>query len=153
MLKQIRRFGHVLTVAGVASAMAACGSDTTGPDPALAPFVGTWDAVAFTVTGNADPQNQTANLLLLGPFWISVEPSGQYTATLEWLGGFAVIGQLSVQSESHLTLDPTTGPPEPSTYVFATADSLIMNGPTEFDFNGDQLDEAAQAHLEIVRRP
>ena len=138
-----------------AQALGACGSDGTGPavDPKIQPFVGLWDAVVFRVTGDADPVNQTANLLTLGPFWISVEPSGQYTATLEWLGGFAEIGQLTVQSTTTLTLDPTTGPPAVSTFLFATPDSLIMDGATEFDFNGDLIDEPGQAHLELVRRP
>jgi hypothetical protein len=150
MLKRMRRVIGV----GMAAALAACGTDPAGPDPALAPFVGTWDAVAFTVTGDAPP-NTVANILQLGPFWITVEPSGQYIATLEFLTGFPVFGQMTVESGSALTLNPTNpaGPPEPSVYVFATADSLIMDGPTQFDFNLDGTDEAAQAHLEIVRRP
>jgi hypothetical protein len=54
---------------------------------------------------------------------------------------------------STLTLDPTTGPPAPSTYHFATPDSLILDGATEFDFNLDGTDEPAHAHTELVRRP
>ena len=149
MLKKTCRVVALFCAGG---AVAACGTDSTGPDPALEPFVGMWDGVVFTVTGDAPP-NTVADLLTLGPFWISVEPSGQYTATLEWLGGFAEIGQLSIQSSSALTLDPTTGPPAPSTYVFATPDSLILDGATEFDFNLDGTDEPAQAHMELVRRP
>jgi len=149
MLKKTCR---VAVVVCVVSASAACGTDSIGPDPALEPFVGLWDGVVFTVTGDAPP-NTVADLLSLGSFWISVEPSGQYTATLEWLGGFAEIGQLSVQGTSSLTLDPTTGPPAPSTYRFATQDSLILDGATEFDFNLDGTDEPAQAHMELVRRP
>lgn len=148
MLKQVR--GGIL--AGILLTLG-CGKDPSGPDPALEPFIGLWDAVAFTVTGDADPMNQTADLLLLGDFWISVEPSGQYTATLEWLGGFAEIGQLTIESSSTLTMDPTTGPPALSVFDFATPDSLVLDGATEFDFNGDRVDEPAQAHLELVRRP
>jgi hypothetical protein len=37
--------------------------------------------------------------------------------------------------------------------VFATPDSLVLDGATEFDFNLDGADEPAQAHLELVRRP
>jgi hypothetical protein len=146
------RLRDVVGVAAVALTAAACGgSDPVAVDPAVAPFVGTWDAVAFTVTGDAPP-NTVADLLTLGDFWISVEPSGQYTATLEWLGGFPELGQLTVQSTTSLTLDSTTGPPAVSTYVFATPDSLVLDGATEFDFNLDGTDEAAQAHLELLRR-
>ena len=146
-----QRLRRCVGVGCVAAAVTACGSDPVAVDPAVAPFVGTWDAVAFTVTGDAPP-NTVADLLTLGSFWISIEPSGQYTATLEWLGGFAELGHLTVQSTSSLTLDPSNGPPAPSTYVFATADSLILDGATEFDFNGDQTDEPAQAHIELLRR-
>jgi hypothetical protein len=135
-------------LAWIVAGAAACGEDPIAVDPAVAPFVGTWDAVAFTVTGDTI----VANLLDLGDFWISIEPSGQYTATLEWLGGFAELGTLTVQSSTALTLDPTTGPPAPSTYDFATPDSLILDGATEFDFNLDGTDEPAQAHLELLRR-
>ncbi len=139
-------------VVGAILAATACGTDPVGADPAIAPFVGFWDGVVFTVTADAPPST-AADLLTLGDFWISVEPSGQYTATLEWLGGFAEIGQRSVQSSSSMTLDPTNGPAAPSTYVFATADSLILDGATEFDFNLDGTDEPGQAHIELVRRP
>ncbi|MEQ1856591.1 MAG: hypothetical protein ABL963_08975 [Longimicrobiales bacterium] len=149
MSKRIRRGVGVLWVA---AAMVACGTDPVDIDPAVAPFVGMWDGVVFTVTGDAPP-NTVADLLTLGNFWISVEPSGQYTATLQWLGGFVEIGQLTVQSSTGMTLDPSTGPPAPSTYLFATADSLILDGATEFDFNLDGTDEPGQAHIELVRRP
>jgi hypothetical protein len=137
-----------VALAWIGVGAAACGEDPIAVDPAVARFVGTWDAVAFTVTGDTI----VANLLDLGDFWISVEPSGQYTATLEWLGGFAELGTLTVQGPSALTLDPTTGPPAPSTYVFETPDSLVLDGATEFDFNLDGTDEPAQAHIELLRR-
>lgn len=148
----MRKTFQVVALACVAAGVGSCGSDATGPDPALEPFVGMWDGVVFTVIADAPP-NTEADLLSLGNFWMSVEPSGQYTATLEWLGGFAEIGQLSIQGPSSLTLDPNMGPPAPSTYLFATADSLILDGATEFDFNLDGTDEPAQAHIELVRRP
>jgi hypothetical protein len=137
---------------GLALVLGGCGTDPIGPDPALERFVGIWDAVVFTVTAD-DPPHTVADLLSLGNFWISVEPSGQYTATLEWLGGFAEIGQLTVESINTLTLDATTAPPALSTFDFATADSLILDGATTFDFNLDGTDEPAQAHMELVRRP
>jgi hypothetical protein len=60
-----------------------CGDDSTQVviDPAVAEFVGTWDAVVFTVTGDAPP-NTVVDVLTLGAFWTAIEPSGTYTATL-----------------------------------------------------------------------
>ncbi len=143
-----QRMSGWLGWAWIVVAASACGEDPVAVDPAVQPFVGTWDAVEFTVTGDTI----VADVLSLGPFWISIEPSGQYTATLEWLGGFAELGRLTVQNSTTLTLDPSDGPPAPSAYVFATPDSLILDGATEFDFNLDGTDEPAQAHIELVRR-
>jgi hypothetical protein len=131
--------------------LAACGS--TGPevDPVVEPFVGTWDAVVFTVTGD-EPPNTVVDVLTLGDFWIAIQPSGRYQAVLEFSGGVTEFGQLSVQSSTVLVLDSDADPPAPSSYVFATPDSLVLDGATEFDFNLDGTDEPGQAHIEIVRR-
>jgi hypothetical protein len=129
-----------------------CGSSSTfDPVSEYQRFVGTWDAVVFMVTAD-DPPHTTADILTLGPFWIDVQPSGRYQAVLEFFGGQTEFGQLSIQSATQLTLDPDGEPPAPSTYSFATADSLILDGATEFDFNLDGTDEPAQVHMEIVRR-
>jgi hypothetical protein len=143
-----RWLGLALGLAGIYG----CDSSSTfAPVPTVEPFVGTWDAVVFTVTAD-DPPHTTADVLTLGPFWISVEPSGRYIATLEFLGGQVEFGQLTVQTSTRLTLDPDNGPAAPSDYVFATTDSLVLDGSTDFDFNLDGTTEPAQAHIEIVRR-
>lgn len=139
---------------GLAAALtvAACGTSTdVEVDPLVAPFVGAWDAVVFTVTGDAPP-NTVVDVLTLGAFWIAVEPSGTYTASLEFPGAPPEIGTLTVESPSHLTLRPNGGPPAPSVYAFATPDSVVLDGATEFDFNLDGTPESGQAHIEIVRR-
>ncbi len=134
--------------------VAACGGDDgVQPDPAVAPFVGTWDATVFTVMADAPPQT-TADVLSLGDFYITVEPSGQYTATLAIVGVSPEIGQLTVVG-STIVLDPTvpaTAPTATSNYVFTADDYLVLDGPTEFDFNFDGTDEAAHAHIELQRR-
>jgi hypothetical protein len=130
-----------------------CGDDSTQVviDPAVAEFVGTWDAVVFTVTGDAPPST-VVDVLTLGAFWIAIEPSGTYTATLEFPGAPPEIGRLTVESPTQLTLRPNGGDPAPSTYAFAAADSLVLDGATEFDFNLDGTDEPGQAHIELLRR-
>jgi len=133
--------------------LAGCGGSSTEVeiDPAVEPFVGTWDAVAFTVTGDAPP-NTVVDVLTLGAFWIAIEPSGTYTATLEFPGAPPEIGKLTIESSTQLTLRPNAGDPAPSTYVFAAADSLVLDGATEFDFNLDGTNEPGQAHIELLRR-
>lgn len=141
-------------VAAVVAALAGCGSDDgVSPDPELERFVGTWDATVFTVTAD-DPPNTEVDILDSGSFNVTIEPSGTYTARLE-VFGFAQpeIGQLSV-SGSTLTLTPTQPPgdPTPSTFEFRSEDYLVLDGPTEFDFNLDGTAEPAQAHIELERR-
>ena len=89
-----------------------------------------------------------------GSFFITVEASGNYTASLEIAGGASPeVGRLTVLSASTLRLSPSTppGPAVTATYFFATPDSLILDGPTEFDFNLDGTPEDAQAHFELTR--
>jgi hypothetical protein len=135
-------------------AVAACGSSSTQvqTNPEVEPFVGTWDAVVFTVTGDAPPHIVADVLTKYGPFWIDIQPSGSYTATIEFPGVPPELGTLTVESGSLLTLRPTVGTAAPSSYLFATPDSLVLDGATEFDLNDDFVPEAAQAHIEIVRR-
>ena len=134
----------------------ACGDDAppVGPDPAVAPFVGTWDAEVFTVTNTANPA-QVADLLENGTFDVVIEPSGLYTATLVFgqLGPIVEIGQLSV-SGGFVTLTPNSGTDCPATseYVFTSSDYLVLDGTTCFDFNLDGEDEDAFAQLELRRR-
>jgi len=139
-----------------AALVAACGDDTSvNVDPTVAPFVGTWVADSMTVTSDADPP-QVANVLDFGSFFVVVEPSGQYTATLEVLGQSSPeSGRLTVTG-STITLTPTFPPgrsPAVADYEFVADDFLILDGSTEFDFNGDGTPESAQAHIELQRQP
>ena len=142
---------------GLGALAAACGGDQ-GPDvdPKVEPFVGTWDADSLTVKNNADT-TVVANVLDFGSFFITVEPSGQYTATLTVYGNAnPEIGQLGVLNSTTLTLTPTfpTGRPvSTAVYAFDSADHLVLDGATDFDFNLDGTPEAAQAHFELQRRP
>lgn len=146
-----RRLGTILSVA----VLAGCGGENgiVEPDPAIAPFVGTWDAEVFTVTNNANP-TQVADLVESGSFDIVIEPSGLYTATLVFGIPLVEIGQLSVSGNTFtLTPNDPSRPAATSDYTFVQADYLTLTGPTEFDFNLDGTPEAAEAHIELRRRP
>jgi hypothetical protein len=150
------RNGHGRTTFWVALLLAAaCGENGVEADPAVAPFVGTWDAEAFTITSDADPST-VVDLLAFGGFYIVIEPSGQYTATLQLAAGAgAEIGQLTVIG-STVRLDPShppTAPTATSNYAFTSSDYLVLDGPTVYDFNFDLVvEEPGQAHIELRRR-
>lgn len=151
----LRKMLGGVTAVLMMSLIAACGEDVIEPDPAVTPFVGTWDADSLTLTSDAVPPD-TVNLLISGSFVITVEPSGQYTATLTVIGQASPeIGQLSILNSATLTLTPTFPAGRPvatSAYIFPSDDYLILDGPTEFDFNLDGTAEPAQAHFELRRQ-
>lgn len=120
-------------------------------DPNLEPYVGIWDAEVFEVTSDADPQT-VADIMVNGSFTINVEPSGTYTATLVF-GGIPLveIGLMSA-SQGIITLRPNGGEPVTSAATFLQPDYVRLEGPTEFDFNLDQVPEPAQALIEIRKR-
>lgn len=148
------RLGRILAVVlGASIVVAACGdSDPVSADPAVAPFVGAWEASEFTITNSAEP-DQTFDITDGGSFTIDIQPSGNYTATLlvEGLPDPEVeYGQLSV-SGSTVVLDPDEGPPASATFTFEGDDRLILDGPTEFDFNFDGEPEDAEAYIVLER--
>jgi len=150
-----RRVGRSAIFLAAALA-AACGGDQ-GPDvdPDVAPFVGVWDADSLTVSNLASAD--TANVLEFGSFFITVEASGTYTASLTVYGqANPEVGRLRVINATTLSLTPTTPPGRPvatASYTFASASRLILDGPTEFDFNLDGTPEDALAHFELQCRP
>ncbi len=134
-------------LAAVVTACAGGDPDVTSPDPSIAPFVGLWDAEAFVITSVAQPV-VVADLLISGEFFITIESSGQYTATLTFgqLMPVTEFGQVSV-SGNFIRLD-TSGEPAPcpaaAEYSFTGADYVTLTGPTCFDFNLDGELEDAQ---------
>jgi len=142
----------------VAVLMAAgCGGGTTTPDedpPEVQPFVGTWDAEVFTVTSDADT-SIVFDLFddVSGSFFINVQRSGTYTATLT-IGGLArpEIGTLTV-SGGFVTLTPTGQAGSSAPFSFIRDDYLAIGpAPTDFDFNFDDLTEPGQLYFEVQKR-
>jgi len=136
----------------------ACGDDDPilppPVDPAIEPFVGTWDAEVFTVTSDADT-SIVFDLFddVSGEFFINVQGSGTYTATLT-IGGLArpEIGILTV-SGGFVTLTPTGGTGAAAPFSFVRDDYLTIGpAPTTFDFNFDGDTEPGQLYFEVQRR-
>ena len=135
-----------------------CGDDddpiTPPVDDSVAPFVGTWDAEVFTVTSDADT-SIVFDLFddVSGEFFINVQRSGTYTATLT-IGGLArpEIGTLTA-SDGFVTLTPNGGAGAAAPFLFERDDYLAIGpAPTTFDFNFDGLTEPGQLYFEVQRR-
>jgi hypothetical protein len=133
----------------------ACGEDPIEAGQTVAPLVGLWVADSLTMTNDADTTVVDNFIAQGGFFTLSVEPSGQYTATIGIVGGTSVeIGDLDVLA-STLQLNRTFPPPPASSvssFVLVSDDFLILDGPSEYYFNGDGTSEAAQAHIELRRQ-
>lgn len=151
MLRRV--LGGLFMILAVGSA-GGCGDDVIPADPAVAPFVGTWDATVLTMTSATQVFDILASAS--GSFVIVVEDSGLYTATITVFGQPGVeIGQLTVLNGSSLTLAPSFPAGRPvatADYVFQTDDYLVMDGPTEFDVNRDGISEPAEVHFELQRQ-
>jgi hypothetical protein len=145
---------RVLIVLAAAVLLVGCGgsdpTDVTEPDPDVAPFVGTWEAVVFEVTNLAD-QDQVLDVVAIGSFSLNVQPSGFYTATLVVEESLNVEnGQLTVIGNS-IRLGPTDGQATTAEYAFLGPNRVELNGPTEFDFNFDGEPETARARIILER--
>ena len=126
------------------------GPTEVDPDPALAPFVGSWTALAMVVTSVANPSISPDLIQEGATFSLNVQPSGQYTASLIFLEQVSTeIGFITV-SGSTVTLkrDYPTQSTSTANYRFQGG-LLILDGGTEFDFNLDGQPEPATAHFEL----
>ncbi len=142
--------GSVALLAGVA----ACGSDDpAGPEPDLDPFVGDWEAVGLLVT-SLDTPPVTADLIGSGAaFTVNVQPSGQYTAVLTFLGiPQTEIGTLSRDGgELVFRREFPNADVSRSGYAFR-GDTLVLDAPTSFDFGLDGTAEEARLESKLLRR-
>ena len=142
--------GMVLALVGTGCG----GDDPVKVDAALEPFVGDWDAQALVLTSVADPEVAPDLIELGASFTLNVQPSGQYTAILIYLGQAQTeIGTVSIAGNT-LTLRrdfPTPGT-TPGTFEFIGDSRFVLDGDTEFDFNLDGTPEPALAHFDMVRR-
>lgn len=133
--------------------LAACGSESVGPDPGVAPLVGDWDATRLVLTSVANPQVKPDLIALGATFRMNVQPSGQYTAILLYAQQSSTeIGTLSVSGNT-VTMKRDFPSRSTSAAVFSlSGDHLTLDGDSEFDFNLDGTPEPALAHFELLRR-
>jgi hypothetical protein len=152
--------GHAprMAILALLLVLSACGgsspSDVATPDPAVAPFVGDWNATEFEVTSLANDSISFDLIEATGLFTLNVQPSGAYTATLfipdEMQQPAVENGTMSVIGDA-VRLSPNQGASATSAYEFDGPDILILDGPTEFDFNFDGSFEPATLHAVLER--
>ncbi|MCH1571169.1 MAG: hypothetical protein L7S64_07470 [Longimicrobiales bacterium] len=139
----------------LAIATGACGSGETPVDvstnPLLEPFIGTWDATVLTIRSVADT-SIVVDLLENGVSYITIFDSGNYQSTIAFGSApFTEFGSLDIAA-GVLTLRPTNGDPITREYEFASANIVRLDGPTDWDFNLDEVDDPALLFMEMERR-
>jgi len=150
----MRRYLLRLLLLALLPLAASCGGDEETTGPVVNELVGSWDAIAIELIADADPPlvvelvSLGANGRLVleqnGDFGLSVGVPGEPT---EFAGG--TWGATNV-----LTLAFDSGDIE-GTWVFnyvLNGDNLILTGAaTEYDFDGDEIDDPATLNLTMVR--
>jgi hypothetical protein len=124
-------------------------------DPAVAAFVGTWDATVYEIWPESDPLNVIDVLTTFGSFNITIEPSGNYQATLAGTPPQVQFGRLTVVGAT-IRLDvtsPANQPASTGSYSFTSADYLVLDGEAQIDFNNDGTRDPAGTHIELQRGP
>ena len=153
MLATLRRRLGLLVLPLLVAGAACGGDDPTGPDSGVDQLVGSWSATSMTVTNDANP-SQSADLIEEGAsFTINVQPSGQYTASLTFLGFPSTeIGFLRVEgNEIVFTREFPSAETSRAEFVLS-GNQITLRGPTEFDFNGDSSGEAATLESVLIRQ-
>ena len=127
--------------------LAGCSDDPSGPGE-LKPFVGVWEAVELVMTNQANPSMEVDIIEMGASFSISILSTGQYAATLTFLGqGTSEMGTVKVSGNT-ITIDPTQPPGDPLVATWSFQGSyLILDGTSEYDFNQDGIPEDSFAHI------
>ena len=153
-MRKRRRLSLSIVLLALAPLLGCGGDGVLGPNAALALLVGDWQADRFRVTNKANA-NQAPELIhdLGAQFTLNVQPSGQYTAVLAYQGTpITEIGTLDVE-QGEVVFHVSYPAVETSRSRYSiTADRLILDGDTEFDFNADGKADPALAHIEMKKR-
>jgi hypothetical protein len=148
-----RRNAAASLVAALGLLVGCGGSEPARPDPEISPLVGDWEAVVLEMRHALAPTS--LDLIESGAsFTINIQPSGQYTAILFFLGqNQTELGQVEVSGE-RITISPNVPGGQPATTGTFTfqGELLVVDGATEFDFDLDGTADPAQVHMELQRR-
>ena len=144
------------------SAIVACDKDKEeypliGTDLSMADIAGTWDATTANFSSyELDDDGQPYFIDILaegGSFTMVIQKNGRFTATITLPGEPDNIstGQLGFD-EQWLAITFDDDPGEYEYYFIELVNEILtLRGPTEFDFNGDDLDEPASLELIMER--
>lgn len=149
------RRGFLLIAVG-ATVLAACGGDggTAPPNSDLERMEGSWQGIEFRLT-SVNPPTRTFELIESGgSFRLDIQASGRYAATLTLGGEIGTESGTFTLNGNTFTQTPTNppGPPVTGTWSMPNANSLILDGNIEFDFDFSGSPEPAIGHIELVRR-
>ena len=144
----LRMFALVLVVGS-------CGGETAvGPDEDLDFLVGDWDATRFVVQSKANPEVAPDLIGGLGAqFFMNVQPSGQYTATLVFQASPIIeIGLLEVDGNDVIFHVNVPSPATNRSRYTLFAGGMTLEGDTEFAFIPGGQPEAAFATIDLKKR-
>ncbi len=117
-------------------------------------FEGTWDATKLEYTSVASPTTKVDVIALGGSYSVVLNGDGTVQASLRAPGETeptVVSGTWSVEG-STFTLAPNAGPSLVFTYTLSGTTLTVAGASNAYDFNGDQVDEAATLGGVFVKR-
>ena len=145
----------LLRMPALVPVIASCGGDTAvGPDNDLEFLVGDWDATRFVVQSKANPEVAPDLIGGLGAqFFMNVQPSGQYTATLVFQASPIVeIGLLEVDRNDVIFHVNIPSPATNRSRFTIFAGGMTLEGDTEFAFIPGGEPEPAFATIDLKKR-
>lgn len=129
---------------------AGCETGTTTTDPALDPFVGTWNATEATFTSTADP-NVTFDRLADGTLTTTITPEGEFTETFTGANGVVETRTGTVAATGdQLTFTAAGEPAQTFQTQWAGQDLALTRADAQWDF-GAGLEPATQRMTWRVR--
>ncbi|WP_222983810.1 hypothetical protein [Flagellimonas meishanensis] len=130
------------------------GTSLEGTDISISDIQGNWNAIRaiFGLAGEG-PVVEFDVLEEGGSATLAIQANGRFTLTLNIPGEGVdtITGQMSFD-EDLLVVEFDDSPGESEFFgIQSTATTLSINGPAEFDFDGDGTDEPAEVELDFVR--
>ena len=136
--------------------IASCGGEDTGVDPNqnLAFLVGDWDATRFVVESKTNPEVAPDLIADLGAqFFMNVQPSGQYTATLVFQASpVTEIGLIEVDGGDVVFHVNIPAPSTSRSRYTLVGSRMTLEGDTEFAFIPGGEPEPAFATIDLEKR-